>query len=95
MTKVLESEVEDLARQAALEVLRDAVRARVRERAGARLEEIGRAVADRAMDDFEANLEIEALIAAHQKARRAADARVVEAIAAMRGDDKGGEGSST
>jgi hypothetical protein len=71
ISRVLESRAGDMVRSALDELLREAVVERLRERMGARLRELGRAAADRAADDVEANLDIEARIAARREARAA------------------------
>jgi len=80
MSKVLQGAAERLARGAAEEILKDAIKARLLERLGPRLEAIGRLVADQLADDVEANLDIEARIAARREARRLLDGRIAEAL---------------
>src|SRR5580692_7399688 len=59
MSKVIVQDAEKLIPEVAREILRDAVRERVEERLGERLREVGRLIADAAVDDIEANLKIE------------------------------------
>ena len=54
-----------MARGAAEELIKDAIKARLRERLGPRLEAIGRRAADALADGVEASLDIEARIAAY------------------------------
>jgi hypothetical protein len=69
MSKVLESRAGDMVRPALDELLREAIVERLRERMGPRLRDLGRAAADLVADDVEANLDIEARIAARREAR--------------------------
>lgn len=52
------------------DILYEAVRARLEERLGARLREVGAAIADEIADDFEANLAIEAVLDTRREAHR-------------------------
>ena len=70
ISRVLESRAGELVRSSVDVLLREAIVERLRERMGPRLRDLGRAAADRAVDDVEANLEIEALIVARRDARR-------------------------
>ena len=81
ITKVIQGRAEALVRAAAEEILRDAMKARLLERLGPRLQAVGRLVADELADDIEANLDIEARIAARREARRSLDGRIAEALA--------------
>ncbi len=89
LSKVIQGDAERLAHVAAEEILEDAIKARLRERLGPQLEAIGRLVADQLADDVEANLDIEARIAARREARRLLDGRIAESLGALR---KGREG---
>ncbi len=71
MSKVLESRAGHMVRSALDELLRETIVERLRERMGARIRELGRAAADRAADDVEANLDIEARISARREERAA------------------------
>jgi hypothetical protein len=92
MSKVLEAEAEGLAKAAVEELLREAIKARLKERLGPRLEAIGRLCADRIADDVEANLDIEARIAARREARRVLDGRIAESLGALGGSREEGSG---
>jgi hypothetical protein len=81
ITKVIQGRAEALVRAAAEEILKDAMKARLLERLGPRLQAVGRLVADELADDIEANLDIEARIAARREARRSLDGRIAEALA--------------
>jgi hypothetical protein len=93
MSKVVVSEAEDYTRELGMELLREAVKEKLRERMGTRIQALAEALVDRAVADFDANVDIETRIAQHQGARRAADARVAEAARNLRSDkDKGPAG---
>ena len=83
ISKVLFGRAQSMARSVAEEIIRDAIKARLKERLGARLSAIGHLAADELMVDIEANLDIEARIAARNQARRAMDGEIASAI---RGD---------
>jgi hypothetical protein len=85
MSKVIEAGAEDLARAAVEEILKDAIKARLEERLGPKLEALGRLCADRIADDVEANLDIEARIAARREARRATEAQMAAVFRPPRG----------
>lgn len=87
ISKVLFGRAQSMARSVAEEIIRDAIKARMKERFGARLEAIGRLAADELVLDIEANLDIEARIAARREARRAVDGEIG---AAIRGGGSGG-----
>jgi hypothetical protein len=70
ISKVLEGIAERHVRRMAEELIKDAMKARLKERIGAQLEEIGRRAADQLADDMIANLEIEAKIQARTAVRR-------------------------
>ena len=70
MSKVLEGLAENLSRRAGEEILLYYIKQRLMERIGPRLQALGTLVADRLADDIEANLDIEARIAARREARR-------------------------
>jgi hypothetical protein len=78
ISKVLYGRADTLAKVAAEELIKDAIKARLRERIGPRLDAIGKLAADMLADDVEANLEIEARIGARRDARRALDQRIRE-----------------
>lgn len=71
ISQVLQGIAERHVRQMAEELIKDAMKARLKERIGAQLEAIGRRAADALVEDMAANLEIEAKIRAHNEARRA------------------------
>ena len=70
ISRVLSARADEMTRSVAEEILRDAIKVRLRERLGDRLEAIGRAAADKLADGVEASLDIEARIAAHAEALR-------------------------
>jgi hypothetical protein len=80
ISKVLFGRAQSMARSVAEEIIREAIKARMKERLGARLEAIGRLAADELILDIEANLDIEARIAARHQARRAMDGDIGAAI---------------
>jgi hypothetical protein len=105
LSKVIEGQAERIAREGVEELLKFHIKARLLERLGPRLEAIGRLVADQLVDDMEANLDIEARIAARRQARGNLDGRIAEALGALRtpghdggrapkppGEKRGGEG---
>jgi len=77
---VVYAEAASLTREAARSVLRSAIEARLRERLGAQLEEIGRIAADELIADLQANLAIENGIAARRGSRQATEARMREVL---------------
>lgn len=81
MSQVLAGEAERIARDAAVAILRDAVRARLEERLGDRLRAVAQLVADDLADDIEANLEIESLIGARREKSKDLSERVKRALA--------------
>jgi len=80
ISKVLLGRAQSMARSVTEEIIRDAIKARMKERLGARLEAIGRLAADELILDIEANLEIEARIAARNQARRAIEGDIGAAV---------------
>jgi hypothetical protein len=80
ISKVAYAEASSLVREAARAIIRSAIEARLRERLGARLEALGRIAADELADDVEANLDIEARIAARRDRRESTEGRVREAM---------------
>lgn len=64
LSRMLLSRAADVAKEAAIDLLREAVRERLRERIGDKLAAIGHLAADELAEDVAANLEIEARIAA-------------------------------
>jgi hypothetical protein len=80
LSKVLYGRAQSMSRSVAEEIIRDAIRARIKERLGPRLEAIGRLAADELIGDIEANLEIEATIAARREARRAMEGEIGAAV---------------
>jgi ABC-type Zn2+ transport system substrate-binding protein/surface adhesin len=89
ISRVIADEAEGIAREAAREIVREVVRERVRERlrehVGERLASIGRAVADRFVDDNAASLDIEARIGERRAARRASEEHLDEALRSKKG----------
>jgi hypothetical protein len=80
LSKVVHGEAGEIAVEAARAILRDAIEARLRERLGPRLEALGRIAADELADDVEANLDIEARIAARRDLRQSTEGRVRDAL---------------
>jgi hypothetical protein len=80
ISKVLYAEAASLTKAAARELLHDAIKARLRERIGDRLDAIARVAADELVVDIEANLAIEARIAARREAQSSLDERVRDAV---------------
>jgi hypothetical protein len=89
ISKVLYGEASALARQAVRDILKESIKARLQERLGGRLEAIARIAADELADDIEANLGIEARIAARRDERKAIEQRVREVL---QGRGEKGEG---
>jgi hypothetical protein len=75
ISKVIEGRAATLVRSAADELLKEALKARLRERMGARFDAIARTAVDEFLDDVEANLAIESIINARREARRNAKER--------------------
>lgn len=76
MSKVMYGRAEAMVTDCAEEILREEIKARLRERIGPRLTAIARLAADTLADDIEASLDIEARIAARREARRGVEGRV-------------------
>jgi hypothetical protein len=81
LSKVLFGEASELTRVAARELLTEAIKARLRERMGDRLDAVARLAADELIDDMEANLEIERRISSRQRARGNLDERLADLFA--------------
>jgi hypothetical protein len=80
ISQVLVHEASRLSRGVAMDIVREALRARLQERLGERLSAIGRLAADELADDVEANLEIEALIGSRKERRASLDERLGAAL---------------
>lgn len=80
LSQVLYSEAERMAKEVALDLIREGIRDRLRERLGARLTEVGRLAADELADDVEANLSIEQSIAARKSTAADLNARLHGAL---------------
>jgi hypothetical protein len=93
VSRVMYGRAEAFTTEAAEELLREAVKARLRERLGPRLEAIGRLAADRFIADLEASLDIEARITARRDARQGVERLVDEVLGrgAPGGDAPAGE----
>lgn len=89
ISQVLYSEASGVTRDAFRELLKDAVKARLKERLGAKIEALAKIAADELVEDVETNLSIEALINSRKQARRGRE----EAIRRALGSDDP-EGSS-
>jgi hypothetical protein len=94
ISSVLYDEADRLCREAARELLRDAIRTRLEERLGGHLREIGRLAADALADDIETNLEIETLILDRRAARSSIGDRVREIMHA-KASTRGGKGTKS
>jgi len=81
ISQVLLGEAGAIAKQVALDLVREAARERLRERMGDRLAAIGQLAADELVDDVETNLEIEALIGARMEQAGALEERLRQALA--------------
>ena len=92
MSKVLEGVAENLVRRAGEEILLYYIKQRLMERIGPRLQALGTSVADRLADDIEANLDIEARIAARREARKATDGRIADALRGVGAPPEGSGG---
>lgn len=80
LSKVLMGRAQAMSRGVAEEIIRDAIKARIKERLGPQLAAIGHLAADELIGDIEANLEIEARIAARREAKRAMEGQIGAAI---------------
>jgi Arc/MetJ-type ribon-helix-helix transcriptional regulator len=80
ISKVAYAEASSLTREAVRTLLKNAIEARLRERLGPQLEEIGRIAADEMVDDMQANLAVEAGIAARRDGRQSTEARIREVL---------------
>ncbi len=80
LSKVLYAEAEAVTREAYRELLKEAAKRRFLERWGDRIIALANLAVDELIDDAEANLEIEARIAARNQGRRAVEDRVSEIL---------------
>jgi hypothetical protein len=80
ISKIAYGEASRLTRAAASEIIKEAIVARLKERLGDKLAAIGRIAADELADDLEANLAIEARIAARRDEREATERRVRDVL---------------
>ena len=80
ISKVAYAEASSLTREAIRVIIKEAIEARLRERLGPRLEALGRIAADELADDLDANLDIEARIAARRDKHQSTENRVREAM---------------
>jgi hypothetical protein len=76
ISRLIHEEGRRLARDAARQLLAEAILARLRERLGDRLSAVGAMIADELADDVETNLGIEERIEARKESRRDLDGRV-------------------
>jgi hypothetical protein len=76
LSKVMYAEAEGVTREAFRELLKEAAKRRLLERWGDRIAELANLAVDELIDDAEANLEIEARIAARNHAKQAVEDRV-------------------
>ena len=80
LSQVLYSEAEKMAKQVALDLVREGIRERLRERLGPQLHAVGRLAGDELADDVEANFAIEERIAQRQSRAEDLHARVQSAL---------------
>lgn len=80
ISQVLYGEAAGVARDAFRELLHDAVKARLKERFGTKIDALAKIAADELADDVETNLTIEALINARKQARRGRDEAIRRAL---------------
>lgn len=84
ISQVLYGEAAGVARDAFRELLKDAVKARLQERFGAKIDALAKLAADELVADVETNLSIEALINARKQSRRGRE----EALRRVFSEDK-------
>jgi hypothetical protein len=84
ISQVLYGEAAGVARDAFRALLEEAVKARLKERFGAKIEALAKIAADELVDDVETNLAIEALIQTRKQAHRGRE----DAIRRALGQDK-------
>jgi len=84
ISQVLYGEAAGVAREAFRELLKDAVKARLAQRFGAKIDALAKLAADELLDDVETNLSIEALINDRKQSRRGRE----EAIRRIFSEDK-------
>ena len=80
MSKVMYAEAQEMALDAGREIMREAIKARLRERLGEQIEALARLAADELADDILANLDIEGRIDDRRRARQGLDARLIDAL---------------
>jgi len=91
LSKVMYAEAEGVTREAFRELLKEAAKRRLLERWGDRITELANLAVDELLDDAEANLEIEARIAARNHARQSVADRVEAILGRSSGADESGE----
>lgn len=85
ITRMLYGQAEKIAMEAARDIVKEAITARLRERMGDELEAIAVVAADAIADDFEANRRIEEVLEARRDERRDLKQRIHEAVRESRG----------
>jgi histone H3/H4 len=89
ISKVLFSEADGIAREAFRELLKEAAKRRLEQRWGDRITALANLAIDELIADAEANMEIEAKIAARNEARKAVEERVAEILSHGEADRDG------
>jgi hypothetical protein len=93
LSKVLFDQAESITREAFRELLAEAAKQHLRERWGERIHALAVLAVDELIADAEANLEIEAQIAARTQAREGLDARVAAILGRPTREDADAEGT--
>ena len=84
ITQMLATKAHELAQEASLDLLRSAIRSQLEQRLGPELDAIARVAADSVVADFDANRQIEALIANHRELKQSLLQQYQEALANAR-----------
>jgi hypothetical protein len=89
ISKVLFDEAEGITRKAFRELLEEAAKRQFQARFGDRIEALAKLAVDELIADIEANLQVEATIAARQRDKAGLDARVQAILAGSTGRSEG------
>lgn len=89
ISKVLFDEAEGITRKAFRELLEEAAKRQFQARFGDRIEALAKLAVDELLADIEANLRVEATIAARQRDKAGLDARVQAILAGSAGHSEG------
>lgn len=89
ISKVLFDEAEGITRKAFRELLEEAAKRQFQARFGDRIEALAKLAVDELLADIEANLQVEATIAARQRDKAGLDARVQAILAGSTGRSEG------